>query len=170
LAATAVGGFFFQAREAQTFQQQFESKRPPAAGTTVHASPVEGSQIARLTIPDLGMTSIVVEGVSRQDLIKGPGHIPGTSSPGEAGNVGIAGHRDTVFRPLRFIRKDQIITIGTRTKETRYRVVATTVVDPKNIEVLKPTGRDTLTLFTCYPFDFVGPAPKRFIVRAERVP
>ena len=100
----------------------------------------------------------------------GPGHIPGTPLPGEAGNVAIAGHRDTFFRPLRLIRKNDTIILTTDRGEDQYHVVSTSIVRPDEIQVLYPTGRDTLTLVTCYPFDYVGPAPNRFIVRAERSP
>ena len=167
----------FQAREAHLFNGKPEAKRPskdprrPASlgSPWTGEEPIEGSVVARLTISDLSLGLIVVEGVSERDLSIGPGHIPGTSLPGETGNVGIAGHRDTFFRPLRFIRKGEIITLGTVSNVTRYQVVSTAVVGPKDTRVLYATTRDTLTLVTCYPFDFVGPAPKRFIVRAERV-
>ena len=102
------------------------------------------------------------------ELSLAPGHIPGTPLPGEAGNVAIAGHRDTFFRPLRFIRRNDTINVTTDRGEDQYRVVSTSIVAPSDVQVLYPTGRDTLTLVTCYPFDYVGPAPKRFIVRAER--
>ena len=112
---------------------------------------------------------MVVNGVSNDDLRLGPGHIPGTALPGRSGNVGIAGHRDTVFRPLRSIRKDQVILLTTLHRQDRYRVVWTAIVSPKDTSALRRSIRDSLTLVTCYPFDFIGPAPKRFIVRAERV-
>jgi len=112
---------------------------------------------------------MVVDGDSSGDLSLGPGHIPGTALPGRSGNIGIAGHRDSVFRPLRSIRKGQIITLTTPHGKDEYRVVCTSIVSPKDTSVLRPSTRDSLTLVTCYPFDFIGPAPKRFIVRAERV-
>jgi sortase A len=98
-----------------------------------------------------------------------PGHIPGTPLPGQSGNVTIAGHRDTFFRPLRLIRKNDTMKLTTLRGEDQYRVVSTDIVAPDDIHVLYPTGRNTLTLVTCYPFYYVGPAPRRFIVRAERV-
>ena len=84
--------------------------------------------------------------------------------------MGIAGHRDTFFRPLRSIQRDDTITVSTLHGAYRYRVLSTNVVLPKDIEVLYPTGRNSLTLVTCFPFEYVGSAPKRFIVRAERAP
>jgi len=125
--------------------------------------------IGRIDIPRLGLSAIVIEGTSRATLRRALGHIPGTALPGMPGNVGISGHRDTYFRPLRNIRQGDIITFTTALGEYRYRVVSTQVVDPHDVAVLDPSGDEILTLVTCYPFYFVGSAPDRFIVRAERV-
>lgn len=84
--------------------------------------------------------------------------------------MGIAAHRDTSFRPLRFIVRNDTITLSTLQEAYRYRVVSTEIVKPDVVEVLYPTGRDTPTLVTCFPFYYVGSAPGRFIVHAERVP
>jgi sortase A len=97
------------------------------------------------------------------------GHILGTALPGDTGNIGIARHRDTFFRALRNIRCNDIITLSTPRGEYRYRVVSTKVVSPSDVAVLDSDGNQILTLVTCYPFYFVGAAPSRFIVRAERV-
>jgi sortase A len=128
-----------------------------------------GGLIGRIEVPRLGLSVIVVEGVDRRTLRRSVGHIPGTALPGRPGNVGISGHRDTFFRPLRNIRQDDIITLTTLLGEYRYRVVSTKVVSPSDVDVLDPSENEILTLVTCYPFYFVGPAPDRFIVRAERV-
>ena len=133
-------------------------------------APVRGDLVGRLDIPRIGISVMVVEGVDGGDLRRAAGHIPGTALPGEAGNVGIAAHRDTFFRPLRAIQRNDTITVSTLQGVYRYRVVSMKVVGPEDIQVLYPTGRDTLTLVTCFPFNYVGPAPKRFIVRADRVP
>jgi len=112
---------------------------------------------------------IVMEGTGTTTLRHAAGHIPGTALPGEAGNVGISGHRDTFFRPLRNIRRDDVIVFTTLHGDYRYRVVSTSVVRPDDIAVLEPTASEILTVVTCYPFYFVGAAPDRFIVRAERI-
>jgi sortase A len=83
--------------------------------------------------------------------------------------VALAGHRDTFFRPLRNIRVADQIEVTTLRGTYRYRVASTTVVDPEDVWVLKPTPDESLTLVTCYPFDFIGAAPRRFIVQARRV-
>lgn len=125
--------------------------------------------IGRVEVPRLGISVIVMEGTSGSVLRRAVGHISGTALPGQRGNVGISGHRDTFFRPLRNIKPSDIILLRTTAGEYRYRVLSTEVVTPDDVAVLEPGSGDTLTLVTCYPFYFVGPAPKRFIVRAGKV-
>jgi len=125
--------------------------------------------LGRMEIPRLGVSVIIAEGTKESTLRRAGGHIPGTSFPGQGGNVGIAGHRDTLFRPLRNIRQNDVITLTTLAGEYRYRVTSTEIVSPSDVTVLQPDGHEILTLVTCYPFYFVGPAPDRFIVRAARV-
>jgi len=167
----------FQAIKAGEFSRAIHA-RASAGGATFQPQqtsnrkiqdPVEGSVIGSIAIPRLGLSTMVVEGGGDRDLKTAAGHIPGTSLPGEGGNVGIAGHRDTFFRPLRHIRKDDAIRVRTLDREYLYRVVSIEIVGPGDIQVLYPTKTETLTLVTCYPFDFVGPAPQRFIVRARPV-
>jgi len=130
---------------------------------------VAGSLIGRIEIPRLALSVVVVEGVDRISLRRAVGHIPGTALPGEAGNVGLAGHRDTFFRQLKDVKIDDEIQISTLTGNLKYQVVALRIVDPENVGVLAQSGDNALTLVTCYPFYFVGPAPKRWIVRARQV-
>ena len=127
-----------------------------------------GGLIGRIEIPRLGISVIVVEGTAARTLRRSVGHIGGTALPGEPGNVGISGHRDTFFRPLRNIRQGDLVALTTLTGEYRYRVVSTKVVRPEDVAVLDPGSDESLTLVTCYPFYYVGPAPSRFIVRAAR--
>lgn len=164
---------FYQAREARNFARELRPNRAATAAAPTPRAPVaapeSGAVVGRLDIPRIGISVMVVEGVEDGDLKRAAGHIPGTALPGEPGNVGIAAHRDTFFRPLRVIRRDDAITLNTLGGAYRYRVVSTEVVGPEDVQVLYPTGRDTLTLVTCFPFDYVGSAPKRFIVRADRL-
>ncbi len=125
--------------------------------------------IGRIEIPRLGLTAMVIEGTSKTTLRRAVGHIPGTALPGQPGNVGISGHRDTFFRPLRNIEQNDIISLTTLLGEYRYRVVSTKIVGPNDVAVLKPNGNEILTLVTCHPFYFVGAAPNRFVVRAVRL-
>ena len=98
----------------------------------------------------------------------GAGHIGGTPLPGEAGNSAIAGHRDTFFRGLKDIRTSDEIQFQTATGQSRYQVDWAKVVEPNDTSVLAPSTQSELTLVTCYPFYYVGPAPNRFVVRAHR--
>jgi sortase A len=163
---------YFRARLFQSTEtrklEKIEKALPPKGAVGPAPAPREGAVVGRLAIPRLGLSVIVVEGVQARDLEKAAGHIPGTALPGEPGNVGIAAHRDTFFRPLRAIRPNDAITLSTFAGSYRYRVVSTEVVFPSDIHVLDPTGQDALTLVTCFPFNYIGAAPKRFIVRADR--
>ena len=128
-----------------------------------------GGLVGRLEIPRFGLGLVVAEGTSPVTLRRAAGHIKGTATPGHPGNVGIAGHRDTLFRPLRDIRQNDLITLTTSQGNYSYRVVSTNIVSPSDVAVLTSDEKQILTLVTCHPFYFVGPAPDRFIVRAERV-
>ena len=113
---------------------------------------------------------MIMEGTDRRTLRRAVGHIPGTPLPGQPGNVVITGHRDTFFRGLRNIHQDDEITLTTLKGTFRYHVDFTEVVGPQHRGVLDHSDDAILTLVTCYPFYYVGPAPKRFIVRAHRLP
>jgi sortase A len=130
----------------------------------------EGDLLGRLEIPRLGLSVMIMEGVAEKTLRLGGGHIPGTAYPGAPGNSGFAAHRDTFFRELRNVRKDDLIQFTTRSQTLSYRVASTAVVNPSNTDVLHPTTSETITLVTCFPFYYVGPAPKRFVVHAVRAP
>ena len=127
-----------------------------------------GSPLGRIEITSIGLVAMIMEGVDARTLQHAVGHIPGTPLPGQQGNVALAGHRDTFFRGLRNIHKDDEITLTTVHGSYRYRVDSTQVAEPQDTQVLAATADDFLTLVTCYPFYFVGPAPQRFIVRAHR--
>jgi sortase A len=129
----------------------------------------EGSLVGRVEIPRLGVSGIVLEGVGKKTLRRGIGRIPGTALPEDGGNVGLAAHRDSFFRGLKDIRKNDIITLKTLENTYYYRVDWTEIVRPEDTHVLADKGEPELTLVTCYPFYYVGSAPKRFIVRAQRI-
>ena len=134
------------------------------------APPDEGELLGRIRIPSVDVTAVVVEGVGKKSLRRAAGHIPGTALPTEdAGNVGIAAHRDSFFRGLKDIREDDTIELTTLDGTHRYKVEWTKIVQPSDTSVLAPTDEPALTLVTCYPFYYVGSAPKRFIVRAHRI-
>jgi sortase A len=122
--------------------------------------------IAVLEIPRLGLTVPVLDGTDELTLNRGVGHIGGTALPGERGNVGIAGHRDGFFRVLKDVTSGDTIRLVTLEETLEYAVEEVRVVEPEEVEVLDPTSTPVLTLVTCYPFYYVGSAPKRFVVRA----
>ena len=125
--------------------------------------------VGRLKIPRLKLSAMVQEGADESILSRAIGHIPGTGMPGIMGNVALAAHRDTFFRPLRNIRPGDLIDLQTAQGSYDYRVKSTQIVDPRDVSVLNASSAETLTLVTCYPFYYVGSAPKRFIVHAARI-
>jgi len=128
----------------------------------------EGDVLGRIDIPRIGVSVAVLQGTTSRTLRLGVGHINGTALPGEPGNIGIAGHRDTYFRALKDIRRDDEIQLETAAGITRYEVEWIQVTSPSDIGVLAPTTESSLTLVTCYPFYYIGAAPKRFIVHAHK--
>lgn len=144
------------------------SSHPPAIRESPPRVP-EGTLLGRVKIPRVGLSTVVLEGVDEEVLRKGLGHIPNSALPGAGGNVAIAGHRDTFFRALKDIHTNDTILLDTTNGTYKYRVEYTEIVAPSDTEVLAATSRPKLTLVTCYPFYFVGPAPQRFIVHARQV-
>jgi sortase A len=155
----------FQSRERLEFEGLLSN---PAPVKTASLPIVSGGLIGRIEIPRLGVSVILIEGTSSATLQRAVGHIPGTRMPGTLGNAVFSGHRDTFFRPLRKIHRHDIITVTTFKGKYNYRVLSTRIVQPAEVSVLESSDREVLTLVTCYPFYFVGPAPERFIVVAER--
>jgi sortase A len=136
-------------------------------GNVSKSSPLhEGAYLAQLRIPRLSAAVPLVEGSTAGALRLGVGHLPETPLPGESGNSVVAGHRDTHFRVLRDIKIGDALVLDSPSRQLSYTVVETRIVDPHNLEPLAPSSTRTLTLITCYPFWYIGPAPKRFIVRA----
>jgi len=125
--------------------------------------------LAVLRIPKVRLEAAVLPGTNDRTLDRGLGHIEYTAQPGTDGNSGIAGHRDSFFRALKDIAQDDLIELDTPQMTDVYRVERTWIVNPDDVSVLDPTPVRALTLVTCYPFYYVGSAPKRFIVRAVRV-
>ena len=142
-----------------------ETVPPPAR----EPRPERGSLIGRLEAPRLGLSVIVLEGDDSRSLKLGVGHVPGTPLPWEPGNAALAGHRDTFLRPLRNVREGDRFEVETPRETYHYVVDSIRIVTPDDVDVLAPESSPSLTLVTCYPFYYVGNAPKRFVVRARRV-
>jgi sortase A len=162
--------YLYQAYETRELDAILQNAPPqPTAASTIRrrVEVTHGSTIGRIEIPRLGVSAIVRAGADATTLRLAVGHIAGTAYPGERGNVGLAGHRDTFFRKLRNIRPDDVIRVVTPDGSFDYRVARTRIVSPTDVWVLDPTDHPVLTLVTCYPFTYIGSAPQRFIVRAE---
>jgi sortase A len=170
--------WIFQRIENGYFDRLLREKR--AAGgtkaqrssTVANAAPSGATDglIGRVSIPRLLLSALVAEGIDKTTLRRVVGHIPGTALPGQPGNVGLAGHRDTVFRPLKDLRIKDEIRFSTLNGDYTYVVESLRIVEPNNVAVLAPSSDKMLTLVTCYPFFFVGAAPWRFVVRARQAP
>jgi sortase A len=135
----------------------------------VATTPSRGETLGLIQIPRLSLSVVVVEGDDPDSLKEGAGHLPDTPMPWRGGNSVLAGHRDTDFRPLRGIRVGDRLTFRTADATFDFTVTETRVVEPTDLSVLEASRVSTLTLITCYPFSYVGPAPQRFVVRAERI-
>jgi len=163
----------YQDDQALHFQQEREDLRAVTAGQPgVHElafHPAAVGVLGEIEIARIGVSAMIMEGTDSRTLRRAVGHVQGTPLPGELGNVAIAGHRDTFFRALRNVRQGDEITLKTLDGSYLYRVESTQVVKPDDTQVLDSSTDQILTLVTCYPFYYVGPAPKRFIVRAERI-
>lgn len=147
--------------QAREFNRSFRPETP--------APLVEGAAIGEIRIGRLGLRAVITEGDSDAILDRGPGHLSDTPWIGRPGNVVIAGHRDTSFRPLRNVRAGDVIDVRSHSATKRYRVVSTRIVMPTDLSVLERGKTNSLTLLTCYPFGFIGHAPKRFAVRAVEI-
>jgi sortase A len=159
--------YTYQATERKRFEQPTNDAAVVPASKVVTAL-LEGEVIGEIQIRRLGLTAVVAQGESATTLQRAVGHLSDTALPGELGNVVLAGHRDTFFRPLKGVRPGDAITLKTQEGDFEYLVESSAVVRPSNIEVLEPSGGRTLTLITCFPFSYVGSAPDRFIVRARQ--
>jgi len=144
-------------------------RRTPPAVSVAPATIAEGTLVGQVEIPKLHLSAVVFQGTSDRILAQGVGHLDGSAFPGQTGNVVLAAHRDTIFRSLRNIRKGDLVQVTTPYGIRTYAVDATEVVKPTETGVIAATATPTLTLITCYPFYYVGHAPKRFIVRARPV-
>jgi sortase A len=160
-------------REYQKVVDAQRSLPPPPPEAPKPVLPVSmplGEPIGTLIVPRLGLSAVVAEGDDKPVLDDAAGHLPDTALPWNDGNAAVAAHRDGLFRPLKGIRVGDRLRFETVHGDFEYRVTETYIVEPNDIWVLNPTLEPTLTLISCYPFNFIGNAPKRFIVKAERLP
>jgi sortase A len=154
-----------QEMETQWWRQQAASAAPSGE------SNIAGDAVlTHLLIPKISLDVIVAEGTSREQLLKGPGHLEQTALPGEPGNAVIAGHRDTFFRHIFELNPGDKIVVQRNGRLFRYEVTGKKIVKPEDTSVISPSTEAELTLLTCYPAHYIGPAPERLAVVARLKP
>lgn len=168
-AAIAIVAYGSTVAERQVSQAYLNAEFVQAAASPTAVIPPGAQPVGRLEIPSIDLTAMIVEGDDARALRRGIGHIPGTALPGTSGNVGLSAHRDTFFRRVGRIRNGDTIWITTLNGRYRYLAESSAIVAPDESIVLHDVGRPALTLVTCYPFYYVGAAPKRFVVHASLV-
>ena len=150
---------------ARAVQEETIVVRKP--GTAPEPTVAQGTVLGRFEVPRLGLSYVLLEGTETQTLNRSVGHVEGTGLPGSAGNIALAGHRDRHFRKLEWIqRDDQIVLTSRGGARYVYRVEWSRVFKPGDIQVLDESHGPAITLITCFPFEYVGAAPLRLIVRA----
>jgi sortase A len=164
-----LGVFAYETVEARRFQADRAAEFSRAAVVRAPMTVRAGGLVGMLDVPRLKLTTPVIEGDDDTTLKRAVGHLPDTPLPWQDGNSAFAGHRDGLFRPLKNIKVGDEILFRTPRDSFRYRVTATSIVEPGDVTVLEDRGHRSLTLITCYPFYYVGNAPQRFIVHATRV-
>jgi sortase A len=145
----------------QNFAPQANRPQPPST------DPAREHPIGRIDVPSLALSAPISGDVDDRSLRLGVGHIRGTAMPGGLGTVGLAGHRDSFFRPLRRIQPGMEVNLTDSSGTFHYLVDSTEIVTPDKVSVLDIASQPELTLITCFPFNFVGAAPRRFIVHAH---
>jgi len=174
-----LGRVLYQTYESREFDRTPDRQAAVADVSRIVRSPrksVSSSRFAprtallgRLSVPRLHWSAMVREGIDGNTLQLAVGHIPATALPGHPGNVAVAGHRDTFFRGLKDLKAKDEIKFSTLSGDFQYVVESLSIVAPDNVGVLAASSENVLTLVTCYPFSYIGAAPKRFVVRARQV-
>jgi sortase A len=174
----AVGAVFLSAAvmtwiDAAVYQEragrELTLSDPAASAVALRGRLAEGKPLGRMQVARIGLDAVIAEGVDDLTLRRAIGHVPDSALPGEPGNVVLAGHRDTFFRPLRNVTVGDTIRVATSYATFDYIVTSHQVTSPDDVDAVVPTREPTLTLITCYPFRYAGSAPQRFIVRAKEV-
>ncbi|HEY6273214.1 MAG TPA: class D sortase [Terriglobales bacterium] len=168
-----VGGqYWYMVHTQRQLEASWQSQANASGGDgrSLAAAVTAGKPLTRLMVPKINLEAIVLEGSDRQQLIAGPGHITDTAMPGETGNAVITAHRDTFFRHIFELEKGDEITVQRDGRTFRYRVTSKRIVPPTDLSVLRPTTDAQLTLITCYPIYYIGPAPQRLVVFSKLVP
>lgn len=155
--------------EQHALQQQWQQQQSSSAAGLITESVSKHDGLTRVVIPRIALDVIVVEGTNHKALRLGPGHLKGTPAPGEAGNSVISAHRDTFFRHIYELKDGDDIQVRRDGHTYTFQVTGKKIVMPNDVSVLKKTSDARLTLITCYPIYYIGPAPKRLVVFSKLV-
>jgi sortase A len=156
-------------RDQQDLAKQWAQQSSTSAGLATNAANSSPNSLVRITIPKINLDAIVVEGTSAKELLRGPGHIRSSAYPGDEGNVVISAHRDTFFRHIVELSKGDPIQLQLDGVTYSYEVTGKKITDPNDVSVIQPTLDARLTLITCYPTYYIGPAPERLVVFARLI-
>jgi len=154
--------YFEQRRLAREWERQ--QTQPAVSAPENSNTTVVDDGLTRLSIPKINLNAVIVEGTTRKALLLGPGHVKDTAEPGQPGNAVITAHRDTFFRHIYELNKGDVVTLQRSGKKYTYQVTGKKIVDPDDVSVMRPSLDNRLTLITCYPTYFIGPAPERLVV------
>ena len=173
LLAYVISQYFGMFSEQRRLAQQWEQENARAAAAASNGQKASTSFVddglTRLSIPTIDLDAVVVEGASRKQLAVAPGHLKDTATPGENGNAVITAHRDTFFRHIYELNKGDNIVIRRRGEVFKFEVTGRKIVDPQDVTVLRKSKDARLTLITCYPTYYIGPAPERLVVFSKLV-
>lgn len=164
-----VGGEYWKMYLSQKNLEAQWEEQAATLNASNHLPLAPEQMLTRLVVPRIGIDAIVIEGASRKDLSEGPGHMLQTAQPGETGNAVITGHRDTFFRHIYELTKGDHIQVQRNGRTFVYEVTSRKIVMPEDVSVIDPTKDPELTLITCYPTYYIGPAPKRLVVFSKLI-
>jgi sortase A len=156
-------------REQQALRQQWQEQQKVQSSAESVAGPVKDDGLTRVSIPKINLDVIVVEGTNHKALRVGPGHLKQTPAPGELGNSVISAHRDTFFRHIYELAKGDEIQVRRNGRTYTFEVTGKKIVQPNDVSILNNTADARLTLITCYPTYYIGPAPQRLIVFSKLI-
>ena len=155
--------------EQKVLQREWQEQQKSSASTRTTLKAVQDDGLTRVSIPKINLDVIVVEGTNHRALRVGPGHLKTTPAPGEVGNSVISAHRDTFFRHIYELAKGDEIQVRRGGHTFTFQVTGKKIVEPSDVSVLKNSPDARLTLITCYPTYYIGPAPQRLIVFSKLV-
>jgi sortase A len=164
---TLIDAWLYQKRAMMTLEKQIYAEEQHRSGLPKIVAK-EGDVLGRMEIPRLKLSVAILQGTTPQTLRLGAGHIDGTAFPGEIGDIGIAGHRDTFFRALKDIRRDDEIQLQSASGIALYAVDWIQITAPDDGSIVSSATQSAITLVTCYPFHYIGAAPERYVVHARR--